>query len=539
MGSPYFYKLLHIPTNKLYVGSQYSKTCDKSNLFKTYFTSSKYVKLLIEKDGVSSFKILDIKEREDARLYESRYLKKVYSKFGELKFKSIFINRNIAPGILNDEASIKKANIKRKVSNSLSQKLLFKQNKHNWQKKLSLEKELIRRSKLSNSMKGNTSGSHRKITDEYRKLASEKSKGNTNVRGLKWWTDGISFMRSLTCPKDGFILGGPSKTKKENMTKLKLTDERSYYKPFNYPWCYDAFMQSEQMHWLAAEAPMIEDVNDWKNKLSEDEKKFLTHIFRFFTQGDIDVAGAYVNNYLPNFPQPEVRMMLSSFAAREAIHVAAYSHLIETLGMPESTYNEFLQYQEMKDKHDYIESFIKQDENTAAQQIAVFSAFTEGMQLFSSFVMLLNFARFGKMKGMGQIIAWSIADESLHAESMIKLFREFVKENKHIWNDDLKSQLYSIAEKMVVLEDQFIDLAFGISEMQGLSKEDVKTYIRYIADRRLISLGLKGIFKVKKNPLPWVDGMLGTTHSNFFEQKVTDYAKGSLTGSWSEVWASK
>jgi ribonucleoside-diphosphate reductase beta chain len=321
--------------------------------------------------------------------------------------------------------------------------------------------------------------------------------------------------------------------------KLKLTDERSFYKPFNYPWAYDAFMQSEQMHWLAAEAPMIEDVNDWKNKLSEEEKTFLTHIFRFFTQGDIDVAGAYVNNYLPNFPQPEVRMMLSSFAAREAIHVAAYSHLIETLGMPESTYNEFLQYQEMKDKHDYIESFIKQDESTAAQQIAVFSAFTEGMQLFSSFVMLLNFARFGKMKGMGQIIAWSIADESLHAESMIKLFREFVKENKHIWNDDLKSQLYSIAEKMVVLEDQFIDLAFGISEMQGLSKQDVKTYIRYIADRRLISLGLKGIFKVKKNPLPWVDGMLGTTHSNFFEQKVTDYAKGSLTGSWSEVWASK
>ena len=193
----------------------------------------------------------------------------------------------------------------------------------------------------------------------------------------------------------------------------------------------------------------------------------------------------------------------------------------------------------MKEKHDYIESFIKQDTNTAAQQIAVFSAFTEGMQLFSSFVMLLNFARFGKMKGMGQIIAWSIADESLHAESMIKLFREFVKENKHIWNDDLKSQLYSIAEKMVVLEDQFIDLAFGISEMQGLSKEDVKTYIRYITDRRLISLGLKGIFKVKKNPLSWVDGMLGTTHSNFFEQKVTDYAKGSLTGSWSEVWASK
>jgi ribonucleoside-diphosphate reductase beta chain len=318
--------------------------------------------------------------------------------------------------------------------------------------------------------------------------------------------------------------------------KLKLTDKRSSYKPFNYPWCYDSFMQSEQMHWLPQEVPLQEDVVDWKNKLTQSEKDFLMHLFRFFTQADVDVAGAYVNNYLPNFPQPEVRMMLSSFAAREAIHIAAYSHLIETLGIPEATYNEFLQYKEMKDKHDFVEEFITQDKYTMAQQIAVFSAFTEGMQLFSSFVMLLNFARFGQMKGMGQIIAWSIADESLHTESMIKLFREFIKENKDIWTDKLKSQIYVIAEKMVQLEDNFIDLAYGVNEMKGLAKEEVKAYIRYIADRRLISLGLKGIFKVKKNPLPWVDGMLGTTHSNFFEQKVTDYAKGALTGSWGDVW---
>lgn len=321
--------------------------------------------------------------------------------------------------------------------------------------------------------------------------------------------------------------------------KLKLTDKRDSFKPFSYPWAFDAFLMSEKMHWLHTEVPMAEDVNDWRNKLSENEKQFLTHIFRFFTQGDIDVAGAYVNNYLPVFPAPEIRMMLSSFAAREAIHIAAYSHLIETLGIPETTYNEFLQYQEMKDKHDYVESFINQDTTSVAQQIAVFSAFTEGMQLFSSFVMLLNFARFGKMKGMGQIVAWSISDESLHTESMVKLFREFVKENRHIWDNDLKAQLYQIAERMVELEDKFIDLSFGIGEMEGLTKEDVKLYIRYITDRRLISLGLKGIFKVKKNPLPWVDGMLGTTHSNFFEQKVTDYAKGSLTGDWNDVWANK
>lgn len=320
--------------------------------------------------------------------------------------------------------------------------------------------------------------------------------------------------------------------------KLKLTDERSSFKPFNYPWAYDAWLQHEQSHWLHTEVPMLEDVKDWKNKLDDKEKHFLTNIFRFFTQGDVDVAGGYVKNYLPYFPQPEVRMMLTGFAAREALHVAAYSHLIETLGMPESTYNEFLEYEEMKDKHDYFQSIAGQDATTIAQQIAAFSAFTEGMQLFSSFIMLLNFARHGKMKGMGQIVTWSIVDETMHAEGMIKLFRTFIEENRDIWNDQLKGEIYSIAEKMVVLEDNFIDLSFNLGNMEGLTPEDVKKYIRYIADRRLISLGLKGIFKVKKNPLPWVEEMINApTHTNFFENRSTDYSKGATTGTWGDVWA--
>jgi len=320
----------------------------------------------------------------------------------------------------------------------------------------------------------------------------------------------------------------------------KLTDTRDSFKPFSYPWAYDAWLKHEQSHWLHTEVPMNEDVKDWKKKLTKEEKQFLTHIFRFFTQGDIDVAGGYVKNYLPYFSQPEVRMMLLGFAAREALHVAAYSHLIETLGLPDTTYNEFLAYQEMKDKHDYVLAISDKNgtkENTALH-IAVFSAFTEGMQLFSSFVMLLNFPRHGKMKGMGQIVTWSIVDETMHAENMIKLFRTYINENREIWNDELKSNIYTIAEKMVELEDRFIDLAFGVTEMEGLTIDELKKYIRYIADRRLISLGMKGIFKVKRNPLPWVEEMINApTHTNFFENRATDYAKGAQSGDWSDVWA--
>lgn len=323
---------------------------------------------------------------------------------------------------------------------------------------------------------------------------------------------------------------------KGNMKK-SLFEPRSYYKPFEFPKAYELYEQHEKMHWLPDEVPLHQDILDWKTKLTESEKNFLTQIFRLFTQSDVDVAGAYANKYIPLFPKPEIRMMLLSFAAREAIHIQAYSHLIDTLGMPETTYKQFMEYEAMREKHDFLETLMGTNERQIVQQIAAFSAFTEGMQLFSSFIMLLNFTRFNKMNGMGQIIAWSIKDESVHVEGMTWLFREFLREHRDIWTDELKSQLYKIAEKMVELEDKFIDLAFESGAVEGLTIEEVKQYIRYIADRRLIGLGMKGIFKVKNNPLPWVEEILNAPeHANFFEQRATAYAKGALTGSFSNIW---
>ena len=321
------------------------------------------------------------------------------------------------------------------------------------------------------------------------------------------------------------------------MAKKNILGARAYFKPFQYPKAFEFYELSEKMHWLVTEIPLSQDVIDWNTKLTKEEKNFLTQIFRLFTQSDVDVAGAYATKYLPMFKLPEIRMMLLSFAAREAIHIQAYSHLIDTLGMPETTYKQFLDYEAMSEKHDYFEQFMGEDNTKIVQQIAAFSAFTEGMQLFSSFIMLLNFSRFNKMNGMGTAILYSIKDEEVHTQGMTWLFKEFLKEHRDIWDDNLKGQLYSIAEKMVELEDKFIDLAFDGNEFEGLSADEVKLYIRYITDRRLIGLGMKGIFKVKVNPLPWVEEMLGAPeHSNFFETRSTSYAKGALTGSWSNVW---
>jgi ribonucleoside-diphosphate reductase beta chain len=161
------------------------------------------------------------------------------------------------------------------------------------------------------------------------------------------------------------------------------------------------------------------------------------------------------------------------------------------------------------------------------------SVFNEGMSLFSSFVMLLNFQRFGKMKGMGTIVEWSIRDETLHVQGNAKLFRTFCEEHPRIVNDELKSKIYSMARNAVDLEDKFINLAFKGNDVQGLTKEEVRRYIRHIADRRLLQLGLKTKFRQKDNPLPWLDWVLnGASHDNFFEKRVTEYSVVGMEGEW-------
>ena len=320
-------------------------------------------------------------------------------------------------------------------------------------------------------------------------------------------------------------------------SKSNLLESRVQFKPFQYPWAYEAWEKQQQIHWIPSEVPLGEDTKDWANRLSPEEKNLLTHIFRFFTQADVEVNDCYATKYLQIFKPTEVKMMLTAFSNMETVHIAAYALLLDTVGMPETEYSAFLEYEEMSNKSDFLHEFNVNSRRDIAKTLAVYSAFTEGVQLFSSFIILLNFTRFGKMKGMGQIVTWSVRDESLHCESMIKLFRTFIRENRDIWDDSLKGEIYTIANRVVELEDKFIDLAFEQGGIEGLTPEDVKQYIRYIADRRLIELGMKSIFHVRTNPLDWVDYILnGVEHANFFESRATEYSKAASRGKWSEAF---
>jgi len=304
------------------------------------------------------------------------------------------------------------------------------------------------------------------------------------------------------------------------------------YKPFRYPWAYEFWQKQQQVHWMPEEVPLGEDCKDWAKNLTEAEKNLLTQIFRFFTQSDVEVGGNYMENYMPLFKPVEVRMMLASFSNMETIHIAAYALLLETIGMPDSEFSAFMDYEEMAAKHDYLGKFGVETESDILTSMAVFGAFTEGLQLFASFAMLMNFPRHNKMKGMGQIVTWSIRDESLHCEGMIKMFHTFAKETGAL-TQAVKDDIVDCCKTVIKLEDKFIDLAFDMGPVEGMTSEDIKQYIRYIADWRLGQLGLPKIYGIKEHPLPWLTEILnGVEHANFFEARATEYSKGATEGTW-------
>ena len=318
---------------------------------------------------------------------------------------------------------------------------------------------------------------------------------------------------------------------------LDLLAENPVYKPFRYPWAYEAWLTQQRVHWLPEEVPLADDVKDWHRNLTAAERNLLTQIFRFFTQADVEVNNCYMKHYSRVFKPTEVLMMLSAFSNTETIHIAAYSHLLDTIGMPEVEYQAFLKYKEMKDKYDYMQSFSVESRPEIAKTLAAFGAFTEGLQLFASFAILLNFPRFGKMKGMGQIISWSVRDETLHCLSVIRLFRTFIAENPEIWTEELKREVYVTCATITEHEDAFIDLAFEQGPIEGLTAREVKEYIRYIADRRLVQLGLNPLYHLARNPLTWLDEMLNAVeHTNFFENRATEYSRASTTGTWEEAF---
>lgn len=286
----------------------------------------------------------------------------------------------------------------------------------------------------------------------------------------------------------------------------------------------------EKIHWFEDEVSLSNDVKQWKTgKITNSEKALVSNILRLFTTSDVAVGQAYYEKIIPVIKNNEARNMLGSFAARESIHQRAYALLSDTLGFGEDFYFEFLKYHEMKEKYEFMIEPIGHSYSDFAIYLAK-QTMIEGVNLFASFAMLLNFDRLGKLPGMCDVVRWSQSDETLHVEGNCLLFRTFVDEHPSIVNDEFKKEIYETARQLVKLEDSFIDVAFNLGGVDNLNKEDIKKYTRYVTDYRLNQLGFKKNWHIKENPLPWIDELMQGGHANFFERAVTAYAKANLTG---------
>ena len=315
-----------------------------------------------------------------------------------------------------------------------------------------------------------------------------------------------------------------------------ITEPRVYYKPFEYQEAFDFYKNQHRAHWLADEVPLASDLNDWKLKLNESEKNLIGNILKSFAQTEVHVNDYWSTKVSIWFPKPEIQAMARVFADFESIHAEAYARLNEELGLDD--FKAFMEDEVSKAKIDRLIEVPGETIEEKALSLAIFSAFTEGVNLFSSFAILMSFQLRNLMKGTGQIVEWSVRDESLHSKAGCWLFRTLLKEQPELDTADMRNKIVEACELSVQLEFDFIEKAFEMGDIDGLNKEQLKAFIKERANEKMIELGYSSIYNdVDPNlvkQMEWFGHLTsGKTHQDFFAGRVTNYSKS--TANWDDL----
>lgn len=315
-----------------------------------------------------------------------------------------------------------------------------------------------------------------------------------------------------------------------------ITEPRNYYKPFEYQEAFEFFKQQHRAHWISDEVPLASDLNDWKSKLTKSEKNLIGNILKSFAQTEVHVNDYWSTKVSLWFPKPEIQAMARAFADFESIHAEAYARLNEELGLDD--FKAFLEDEVSKAKIDRLVETPGETLEDRAVSLAIFSAFTEGVNLFSSFAVLMSFQLRNLMKGTAQVVEWSVRDESLHSKAGCWLFRTLLEEQPELNSDKIREKVIEACETSVQLEFDFIDKAFEMGDIEGLNIEQLKNFIKARANEKMIELGYKPIYNdIDPNLLKQMEwfGHLtsGKSHTDFFSSRVTNYSKS--VADWSDI----
>ena len=322
---------------------------------------------------------------------------------------------------------------------------------------------------------------------------------------------------------------------------MSLFKERIPYKPFEYPEYYnDGWLKQAQAFWLHTEIPMQGDVKDWNEKLTKSEKNLVGNILLGFAQTECAVSDYWTQKVVGWFPKHEIKQMAMMFGSQETIHAVAYSYLNETLGL--ENFEAFLQDEATMERFDNLVAYEGTELVGIAKSLAIFSAFAEGVSLYSAFAVLYSFQLRNLLKGIGQQMKWSVRDESLHSKMGCKLFNHMCAEEPDLRNKCYKDVIEA-AEAMLSAEEKYIDRMFEQGDIENLKAYDLKQFIRKRLNEKIVELGYSNGRKhfkydeVAAANLDWFYHLTGGhTHTDFFAVRPTDYSKANEGEDFQDIW---
>ena len=322
---------------------------------------------------------------------------------------------------------------------------------------------------------------------------------------------------------------------------MGLFDERIPYKPFEYPEYYtEGWLPQAQAFWLHTEIPMSGDVKDWNEKLTESEKSLVGNILLGFAQTECAVSDYWTQKVVRWFPKHEIQQMAMMFGSQETIHAVAYSYLNETLGLED--FEAFLHEPATAERFENLVSYDGIHPVGIATSLALFSAFAEGVSLYSAFAVLYSFQLRNLLKGIGQQMKWSVRDESLHSKMGCRLFRHMCEEMPSL-KEHVKKDVLDAASLMLELEEKYIDKMFEQGDIENLKAKDLKNFIRKRINEKIVELGYNdhaNYFEFDSDSASELDWFYhltgGVTHTDFFAIRPTDYSKANEKEDWDELW---
>ena len=322
---------------------------------------------------------------------------------------------------------------------------------------------------------------------------------------------------------------------------MGLFDPRIAYKPFEYPEYYtEGWLKQAQAYWLHTEIPMQADLKDWNENLTPEEKNLVGNILLGFAQTECAVSDYWTQKVVSWFPKHEIQQMAMIFGSQETIHAVAYSYLNETLGLED--YEAFLQDEATMARFENLVSCDTNNTRDIGRSIAIFSAFAEGVSLYSAFAILYSFQLRNLLKGVGQQMKWSVRDESLHSKMGCQLFRHMCQEDESLL-EACREDITEAAETMLEAEDNYIDKMFEMGDVEGIRAQDLKQFIRKRLNEKLQELGyseLREYFPYNAEDagnLDWFYHLTGgVMHTDFFDQRPTDYSKANEGEDYQDIW---